>query len=62
MAEFKHVEEKLVKVGEKLDIEIPKTIATVKFDALHAGTYIVNVHENGNWCAEYFGKNLGVEK
>lgn len=44
---------KVIKQGEKLDIALPKPIATVKFDAYSVGTYIVEVDANGNWTSKY---------
>lgn len=43
----------VVEKGDKLDMTLPKPIATVKFDAYSAGVYIVEVDENGNWTSRY---------
>lgn len=53
MAKYIYNGEKLVNIGDTLDLYIPPIIAAVKFDARHSGKYIVNVQDNGNYLVEY---------
>ena len=56
MAKYIYNDEKLVNIGDTLDLYIPPIIATVKFDARHSGEYVVNVYNNGNYLVEYIEK------
>lgn len=54
MAEYVGGKPVVVERGDKLDMTLPKPIATVKFDAYSVGTYIVEVAENGNWTSRRY--------
>lgn len=49
--EYLHNKEKVIKVGQKIDFEIPKPIAHISFDAYKAGTWSVTVFKDGSWIA-----------
>ena len=54
MAEYVGEKPVVIRKGDKLDMTLPKPIATVKFDAYSAGVYIVEVAKNGNWTSSLY--------
>lgn len=49
MAEFINSEIKYVALGEETNITLPSPIATVKFDVMIPGRFIVDVKGDGSW-------------
>lgn len=55
MAEYVNNDIKIIGIGDNVGIDIPKPIASIKFDALHAGTYVVEVTQDGSYSATFVG-------
>lgn len=55
MAEYVNNEIKIIGIGDNVGIDIPKSIASINFNALHAGTYVVNVKQDGSYSATFVG-------
>jgi len=60
MAEYINSDVKAVGVGDNIGIDIPKPVASINFDALHAGTYVVDVKQDGSYSATFVGSMYGV--
>ena len=59
MAEYVNNEIKIIGIGDNVGIDIPKPIASINFDAYHAGTYVVNVKQDGSYLAIFVGVMYG---
>lgn len=55
MAEYINNDVKVISIGDDIGIDIPKPIASINFDALYAGTYVVDVKQNGSYSATFVG-------
>ena len=55
MAEYVNNEIKIIGIGDNVGIDIPKPIASINFNALHAGTYVVNVKQDGSYLVTFVG-------
>lgn len=55
MAEYINSDIKVVGIGDKVEINIPEPIASINFDALYAGTYVVDVKQDGSYLATFVG-------
>ncbi len=55
MAEYINNDVKAISIGDDIGIDIPKPIASINFDALYAGTYVVDVKQNGSYSATFVG-------
>ncbi len=55
MAEYVNNNIKIIGIGDNVGIDIPKPIASINFDAYHAGTYVVNVKQDGSYLATFVG-------
>lgn len=55
MAEYINGDVKVVGFGDNVGIDIPKPIASIHFDAPYAGTYVVNVNQDGSYSATFVG-------
>lgn len=60
MAEYINSDIKVVGIGDNIEIDIPEPIASINFDALHAGTYVVDVKQDGSYSAVFVGSMYGV--
>lgn len=58
MAEYVNSNIKIIGIGDDVGIEIPKPIASINFDALHAGTYVVDVKQDGSYLATFVGTRM----
>lgn len=47
---------KIVSIGDDTGINIPEPIASIKFDAIYAGTYIVDVQQDGSYLITFVGE------
>lgn len=59
MAEYINSDIKVVGIGDKVEINIPEPIASINFDALYAGTYVVDVKQDGSYSAVFVGPMYG---
>ena len=59
MAEYINGDVKVVGIGDNIEIDIPEPIASINFDALHAGTYVVDVKQDGSYSAVFVGSMYG---
>lgn len=55
MAEYINNGVKAVGIGDNVEINIPEPIASINFDALYAGTYVVDVKQDGSYLATFVG-------
>ena len=55
MAEYINSDIIVVGIGDNVEIDIPKPIASINFDAYHVGTYIVDVKQDGSYLATFVG-------
>lgn len=55
MAEYINSDVKAVGIGDNVGIKIPEPIASISFDAYHAGTYVVDVKQDGSYWATFVG-------
>ena len=55
MAEYVNDNIKIIGIGDNIGIDIPKTIASINFDAHCAGTYVVNVKQDGSYLVTFVG-------
>ena len=55
MAEYINSDVKVVGFGDNVGINIPEPIASINFDAFHAGTYVVYVKQDGSYVATFVG-------
>lgn len=55
MAEYINSDVKAVDFGDNIGIDIPEPIASINFDAHYAGTYVVNVKQDGSYSATFVG-------
>ena len=62
MVEYINSDIKVVGIGDNVGIDIPEPIASINFDAFHAGTYVVNVKQDGSYSAVFVGSMYGVYK
>ena len=62
MAEYINSDVKAVGFGDNLGIDIPKPITSINFDAYHAGTYVVNVKQDGSYSATFVGTMYEVKQ
>jgi len=60
MAEYINSDVKAVGVGDNIGIDIPKPVASINFDAYHAGTYVVDVKQDGSYSAVFVGSMYRV--
>jgi hypothetical protein len=60
MAEYINNDVKAVGVGDNVEIDIPKPIASINFDARHVGTYVVDVKQDGSYSVVFVGPMYGV--
>lgn len=58
MAEYDNSNIKIIGIDYNVGIDIPEPIALINFDAFHAGTYIVNVQEDGSYYATFVGTRM----
>ena len=49
MAEYVNNRIKIIGIGDIAEMDIPKPIASINFDAFVAGTYMVNVDQDGSY-------------
>lgn len=59
MAEYINGDVKVVNLGDNIEIDIPEPIASINFDAFHAGTYVVDVKQDGSYSATFVGSMYG---
>ena len=62
MAEYVNDKIKIIGIGDNVGIDIPKPIASINFDARYAGTYVVDVKQDGSYSAVFVGSMHEVEK
>lgn len=55
MAEYISSDVKVIGIGDSIGIDIPEPIASISFDAFSAGTYMVDVQQNGSYSATFVG-------
>lgn len=55
MAEYINSDVKAVGIGDNVGIDIPEPIASINFNAYHAGTYVVDVKQDGSYLATFVG-------
>lgn len=55
MAEYINGDIKVVGFGDNVEIDIPEPIASINFDAHYAGTYVVDVKQDGSYLATFVG-------
>ena len=55
MAEYVNNNIKIIGIGDNVGIDIPKPIASINFDARYAGTYVVDVKQDGSYLATFVG-------
>ena len=55
MAEYINSDIKVVGIGDNVEIDIPKPIASINFDAFHVGTYVVDVKQDGSYSTVFVG-------
>lgn len=55
MAEYINSDVKVVSVGDNIGIDIPKPVASINFDAHYAGTYVVDVKQDGSYLVTFVG-------
>ena len=59
MAEYVNSNIKIIGIGDDVGIEIPKPIASINFDARYAGTYVVDVKQDGSYLVTFVGTMYG---
>lgn len=59
MAEYINGDVKVVDLGDNVGIDIPEPVASINFDALHVGTYVVDVKQDGSYSATFVGSMYG---
>lgn len=55
MAEYINSDVKVVGFCDNIGIDIPEPIASINFDARYAGTYVVDVKQDGSYSATFVG-------
>lgn len=55
MAEYINSDVKAIGFGDIIGIDIPKPIASINFDARYAGTYEVDVKQDGSYSVAFVG-------
>lgn len=55
MAEYINSDVKAVGFVDNIDIDIPEPIASISFDSRYAGTYMVDVKQDGSYSATFVG-------
>lgn len=60
MAEYVNNNIKIIGIGDNVEIDIPKPIASINFDAFYVGTYVVDVKQDGSYSASFVGSMYGV--
>ena len=55
MTEYINGDIKAVGIGDNVGIDIPEPIASINFDAHYAGTYVVDVKQDGSYSATFVG-------
>ena len=55
MAEYVNNNIKIIGIGDNVGIDIPESIASINFDAPYAGTYVVDVKQDGSYLATFVG-------
>ena len=60
MAEYVNNNIKIIGIGDNVEIDIPEPIASINFDAHYAGTYVVDVKQDGSYSAVFVGSMYGV--
>lgn len=55
MAEYVNNNIKIIGIGDNVGIDISKPIASINFNAFHAGTYVVDVKQDGSYLATFVG-------
>ena len=55
MAEYVNNEIKIIGIGDNVGTDIPKPIASINFNAFHAGTYVVDVKQDGSYLVTFVG-------
>ncbi len=55
MAKYVNNGIKIICIGDNVGIDIPKPIASIKFDAFSVGTYVVDVKQDGSYSATFVG-------
>ncbi len=55
MAEYINNDIKIVSIGDNVGIDIPGPIASINFDAHCAGTYVVDVKQDGSYLTTFVG-------
>ena len=55
MAEYINSDIKVVGIGDNVEIDIPKPIASINFDARYVGTYVVDVKQDGSYLITFVG-------
>ena len=55
MAEYVNNNIKIIGIGDNVGIEIPEPIASINFNALYAGTYVVDVKQDGSYLVTFVG-------
>ena len=55
MAEYVNSNIKTIDIGDNTEIDIPEPIVSINFDARHAGTYVVNVKQDGSYFVTFVG-------
>lgn len=55
MAEYVNNNIKIIGIGDNVGIDIPEPIASINFDAPYAGTYVVDVKQDGSYLATFVG-------
>ena len=55
MNEYVNNNIKIIGIGDNVDIDIPKPIASINFDAYHVGTYVVDVKQDGYYLVTFVG-------
>lgn len=61
MAEYVNNNIKIIGIGDNVEINIPEPIASINFDAHYAGTYVVNVKQDGSYSATFVGTTYEYE-
>jgi len=62
MAEYINSDIKIVGIGDNVEINIPEPIASINFEALYAGTYVVDVKQDGSYSATFVGPMYEVKQ
>ena len=62
MAEYVNNNIKIIGIGDNMGIDNPKPIASINFDAHYAGTYVVDVKQDGSYFATFVGTTYEVKQ